>query len=187
MVTNINLTSPEISEKKSFSGKAVLISSFVILAVVITIYGALSFLNSRYAAEEIKLAGEISQEEGMISGTKFADIFDFHDRLNLADKVIDDHAYWDNLLKRMSAYVIPEVRLSKFSGQKDGSGGGTIEITGTAPSLDVISRELILLKDFPNLDSLEFKNAGQGTGSGGQPGELTFVASLKINKAAFQK
>ena len=132
-----------------------------LLVVVFAVYGVLFFLKSRYSlAGSNDFATDIpGAEQKQRSGV--CRHFDFQERLNLADKAIDDHAYWDSLLKRMSAYVIPEVKLTKFSGEKDQSGAGTVEISGTAPNLDAISRELILLKDFPNLDSLEFKNAGE--------------------------
>lgn len=187
MVTNINLSSPELAEKKTFTGKSVLVLSVSLLAVVFAVYGVLFFLKSRYSSQDQVISGQISQEQGKSSGAAFADILDFQERLNLADKAIDDHAYWDSLLKRMSAYVIPEVKLTKFSGKEDQSGAGTVEISGTAPNLDAISRELILLKDFPNLDSLEFKKAGASQAGSSQPGGVTFDASLKINKTAFQK
>jgi len=79
------------------------------------------------------------------------------------------------------------VKLTNFSGKKDPTGAGTVDISGIAQSLDALSRELILLKDFPNLDSLEFKNAGESQGQIGQSSGIKFDASLKMNKAAFQK
>ena len=187
MVTNINLSSPEVSEKKTFTGKSVLVLSAALLLVVLAAYGVLSFLKYRYSAEDTVISGQISEEQGKSSGVAFADILDFQERLNLADKAIDDHGYWDSMMKRISAYIIPEVKLTKFSGKKDQSGAGIVEISGTAPNLDAISRELILLKDFPNLDSLEFKNAGEAAGQSNQQSGIAFEASLKINKSAFQK
>ena len=159
----------------------------MLLVVVLVAYLAVFFLKSKYSAEDKAITDQISQEQSKINGATFADIVDFQGRLDSAGKVIDDHAYWDSMVKRMSNYIIPEVKLTKFSGKKDSTGAGTIEISGIASSLDALSRELILLKDFPNLDSLEFKNAGESQGQAGQSSGIKFDASLKMNKSAFQK
>jgi hypothetical protein len=187
MVTNIDLSSPEVVEKKSLTGKSALIFSVLLLVVVFAIFLALTFLRSKYSADDKMITDQISQEQSKANGPTFADIVDFQGRLDSAGKIIDDHAYWDSMAKRMSSYVIPEVKLTKFAGKKDATGAGTIDISGVASNLDALSRELILLKDFPNLDSLEFKNAGENQGQTGQSGGIKFDASLRVNKAAFQK
>jgi len=187
MATNINLSSPEVAEKRSFSGKSALIFSVLLLAVILAAYLAVSFLKSKYSASDKAISDQISQEQSKANGTTFTDIVDFQGRLDSAGKIIDDHAYWDSMVKRMSGYIIPEVKLTKFSGKKDSTGAGTVDISGIASNLDALSRELILLKDFPNLDSLEFKSAGESQGQIGQQGGVQFDASLKINKSAFQK
>jgi len=187
MVSNINLSSPEISEKKSISGKSALMLSAVLIAVVFAVYLTLFFLKSMYTNNDKATAEQITQEQAKINGVAFSDIFDFQDRLNLAGKALDDHGYWDNMTKRMSAYVIPEVRFTKLAGKKDPTGTGSIDISGVAQNLDALSRELILLKDLPNLDSMEFKNAGAVAAQSGEPGGISFDASLKINKTSFQK
>jgi hypothetical protein len=187
MASNIDLASPEMAEKKSISGKSALVFSVFLLVIVFAIFLVLTFLKSKYSADDKAISDQISQEQSKISGATFADIFDFQARLDSAGKIIDDHAYWDSTAKRMSSYVIPEVKLTSFSGKKDSTGSGTIEISGIASNLDALSRELILLKDFPGLDSLEFKNAGESQGQADQPGGIKFDASLKMNKSAFQK
>jgi len=187
MGTNINLSSPEVSEKKTMTGKSALIFSIILLFFVAAAYLAVSMLKSKYSAQDKSISDQILQEQSKVSGSTFADIIDFQGRLNLADKAVSDHAYWDAMAKRFSSYIIPEVKLTKFSGKTDPTGGGTIDVDGMAASLDALSRELILLKDFPGLDSLEFKNAGEKAGQAGQPGGISFSVNLKINKSAFQK
>lgn len=187
MVTNINLSSPDVVEKRSLTGKSALIFSALLVAVVLIVFLAVFFLKNKYSASDKAISDQISQEQSKINGSTFADILDFQERLDSAGKVIDDHAYWDSMVKSMSSYIIPEVKLTKFSGKKDSTGAGTIEISGIASNLDALSRELILLKDFPNLDSLEFKSAGENQGQTGQSSGIKFDASLKVNKAAFQK
>lgn len=187
MATNINLSSPEAVEKKSLTGKSALIFSAFLLVVVFAIFLVLTFLKLKYSADDKAITDQISQEQSKVNGVTFSDIIDFQGRLDSAGKIIDDHAYWDSMTQRMSAYVIPEVKLTKFAGKKDSTGAGIIDISGIAQNLDTLSRELILLKDFPNLDSLEFKNAGESQGQTGQPGGIKFDASLKVNKSAFQK
>lgn len=187
MASNMDFSSPEVAEKKSLTGKSALIFSALLLVIVFAIFLVLTFLKSKYSADDKAISGQISAEQSKIGGVTFADIVDFQTRLDSAGKIIDDHAYWDSMAKRMSSYVIPEVKLTNFSGKKDLTGAGTIDISGIASNLDALSRELILLKGFPNLDSLEFKNAGESQGQTGQPGGVKFDASLKMNKSAFQK
>lgn len=188
MVTNINLSSPEVAEKRSLTGKSALILSVVLLAVVAAAYATIIFLKSRYESQEKKVSAAIAEKQGEMKGSSFSDALDFQERLNLLDKVVDDHSYWDGLFVKMGSYIIPEVRLDKFSGKKDGAGGGIVEISGIATSMDALSRELILLKSFPGVDSFEFKQAGEKIGQGtDQQSGISFVASLKINKSSFQK
>jgi hypothetical protein len=187
MASNIDLTSPEVAEKKFLTGKSALIFSVLLLVIVFAIFLVLTFLKSKYSADDKVITDQISQEQSKVNGATFSDIIDFQERLDSAGKIIDDHGYWDSMTQRMSGYVIPEVKLTKFSGKKDATGAGMIDISGIAQNLDSLSRELILLKDFPNLDSLEFKNAGESQGQSGGVGGVNFDASLKVNKSAFQK
>lgn len=189
MVTNINLSSAEFSEseKRTFTGKSALIISLVLLAIVFLAFSIFSFLKARYISQNKEVLDQISQEEGKIRGTMFTDLLSFQEKLNLLDKVMDDHSYWDNLLRKMSGYFISEVRLTKFSGKKDASGAGIIEINGIASNLDTLSRELILLKGFPEINSLEFKNASENIGQADQSGGVMFEITLRVGKSAFQK
>lgn len=188
MVTNINLSAPEVAEKKSLTGKSALILSVALIVVALVAFVAIVFMKGKYESQEKEIDAAIVEKQSEIKGTAFSDAVDFQDRLDLLDKVIDDHSYWDGLLLEMGSYVIPEVRLDKFSGKKDGAGGGLVEISGTATNMDALSRELILLKSFPGLDSFEFKQAAEKAAqSTDQAGGISFDASLKINKSAFQK
>jgi len=188
MVTNINLSSPEVAEKRSLTGKSALILSFVLLVLVAAAYVAVLFLKGSYDNRGKEIDAAIIGKQSEIKGAAFSDSLDFQERLNLLEKVVDDHSYWDGLFVKMGNYIIPEVRLSKFSGTKDRAGGGTVEISGIAASMDALSRELILLKSFPGVDSFEFKQAEEKIGQGtDQQGGISFAASLKINKSSFQK
>ncbi len=188
MVTNINLSSPEVAEKRTLTGKSALILSIVLLAIVAAAYAAIIFLKSRYESQEKKVSAAIAEKQGEMKGSSFSDALDFQERLNLLDKVVDDHPYWDGLFVKMGSYMIPEVRLDKFSGTKDGAGGGLVEITGTAANMDALSRELILLKDLPGIDSFEFKQAGEKVVQGtDQQSGILFSVDLKMNQSAFQK
>lgn len=190
MVTNINLSSPELSEKKSLSGKTALIVSLLLLALVVIVYASIIFLKGHFESQAKAADVAITQERNKIKEPGVAAMIDFQERLNLLDKAVDGHSYWDALLLKMGNYIIPEVRLNKFSGKIDSAGAGLVDISGTAASLDALSRELILLKSFPNLDSFEFKDASDSSSNvqnGAQQGGISFDASLKINKAAFQR
>jgi hypothetical protein len=187
MAIDINLSSPEEDEKKNISGKPALIFSAFLMVFVLVVLSAVFFLKSKYAADNRAISDEISQEQSKVNGLTFVDIIDFQGRLDSAEKIIDDHDYWDSMAKRMSSYIIPDVKLTKFSGKKDPAGSREVDISGIASNLDALSKELILLKDFPNLDSLEFKDAVTNQGQADQAGGIAFSASLKLNKSAFQK
>jgi len=187
MTSNINLTSSETIEKKSITGKPALVFSALLLAAVFVSLFVIIFLKSRYVVQGQEIETEMTQEQAKIKGPIFADVLDFQERLGLLDKAVDDHGYWDSLLKKMGGYVIPEVRFEKLSGKRDLSGGGSISVQGLATNLDTLSRELILLKSFPEADSLEFKGASEKSGQGDGQSGISFEASLKIKKSAFQK
>jgi hypothetical protein len=188
MVTNINLSSPEVAEKRSLTGKSALILSVVLLAVVAAVYTAVFFLKGSYESQGKEIDAAITEKQNEIKGPAFTDALDFQERLNLLVKVVDDHSYWDGLFVKMGSYIIPEVRLDKFSGTKDEVGGGLVEISGIATNMDALSRELILLKSFPGVDSFEFKQAGEKIAQGvGQQSGISFSATLKMNKSSFQK
>jgi Tfp pilus assembly protein PilN len=188
MVTNINLSSPEVVEKRSLTGKSALTLSVVLLVIVAAAYAAVFFLKGKYENQEKEIDAAIIEKQSEIQGPAFSGALDFQERLNLLDKVVDDHSYWDGLFVKMGSYIIPEVRLDKFSGTKDGMGGGLIEISGIATSMDALSRELILLKSFPGVDSFEFKQAGEKISQASdQLSGISFEASLKMNKSSFLK
>jgi len=187
MVTNINLSSPEVANKRSLTGKSTLISSVVLIVIVVAVYVTIFFLKGKYEKQEKEIDMAIEEKQKEIQGPDFTGALDFQERLNLLDKVVDDHAYWDGLFMKISSYIIPEVRLDKFSGKKDGMGGGLVEISGNAASMDALSRELILLKSFSGVDSLEFKQAVEKTSQEtDQQSGISFDASLKMNKSSFE-
>ena len=183
MVTNINLASPESEKKIVFSGKVSLILSLTLLFLAIGIYAAVSFISSRYKSENIKIETQIRTENAKISGPEYAEMADFQEKLNLIEKVLEDHVYFESCLKNFSKYVLPEVRLSKFDWK---SGGNQVAVSGIAPNFDVLSRELILLKNSPLVQSVEFKSATESLNSQGQSG-INFELSANIKKEALNK
>jgi hypothetical protein len=188
MGTNINLSSPEIIEKRSLTGKSALIFSVVLLVLVAAAYTAAALMKGKYESQEKEISAAIAEKQDELRGASFSDAIDFQERLDLLDRVVDDHPYWGGLFVKMGSYIIPEVRLDKFSGKKEVGGGGLVEIGGIATSMDALSRELILLKSFPGVDSLEFKEAGERIGQEiDQQNGVSFSASLKMNNSSFQK
>jgi len=185
MATNINLSSSEEIEKKSMTGKTALVASALILVIVFGAQGAIMFLKSQTAGRQQTVESEITAEQAKLRNPDYSDMTDFQARLDLADKAVVDHGYWNNLLVKMSPYLIPEVRLTRFSGKMEAGGDAAVEIGGVAASLDALSRELLLLKTFPELNSLEFKGA-TAVAEEGRSG-INFNASLKIKKSALNK
>ncbi|MDD3487462.1 MAG: hypothetical protein PHF35_03755 [Candidatus Moranbacteria bacterium] len=159
------------------------------MAVVFGLYLFLKGMESRYVSQNENVLSQIETEKSKMNSPEFAEIIDFQNRLNLLDKIIDDHGYWDNMLKNMSGYIIPEARFSSISGKKEDGGDISISIAGIAPNIDAVSRELILLQSFPDLSSLEFENIGelQSTPETGGGGGVNFNVDLKIKDQAFQK
>jgi hypothetical protein len=187
MVTNINLVSPEEEKKSSLSGKNILVLSASILIVVFALLAVVVFLKNKYLADEKQASAQVEQQQNLLSGKEYLEIADFQSRLNLIEKIIGDHSYWDVFLKKMSGYVIPDTKLGSFSGKMDSTGLATVDVAGMATNNDTASRELILLKDFPGASSLEFGKMGIDAGQAEGQSAVLFGASLKIEKKAFQK
>ena len=178
MVTNINFAAPEGGKKISFSGKTSLILSGLLLVAVVGVYVTLSFLSVYYSKQEREVESQIQSESAKISGVAFAELADFQERLNLLDKILGDHLYFDGYLRNFSKYILPEVRLTDFSWK---SSGNEIILSGVAVNFDVLSRQLILLKNSPIVQSVEFKSATGSSGVEGQSGVI-FKLSTKLKK-----
>lgn len=187
MSTNINLVSPEDEKKIHLSGKPILAVSGLILIVVFAVLGAVTFLKNKYLADGTEVSAQITQQQSLLNGGKYAEVADFQSRLSLIEKIIEDHTYWDSFLKEMSKYVIPDTKLTSFSGEVDSEKIVVVDIEGTATNLDTASRELILLKNFPDATSMEFKKVGSEEAQAEGQNGISFDASLKIEKQAFQK
>ncbi|OGI27597.1 MAG: hypothetical protein A2359_04715 [Candidatus Moranbacteria bacterium RIFOXYB1_FULL_43_19] len=177
MATNINLATPENETKKILSGKTSLILSLLLLFLAIGIYAGVSFLSSRYLSQNSQVESQINAEKAKISGPEYAEITDFQERLDLIDKILGDQVYFENYIKNLSKYVLPETRLTLF-----GWKGSVNEITlsGITANFDALSKELILLKNSPLIQSIEFKSASESSGNEGQSGiKFELTASAK--------
>lgn len=183
MVTNINLVSPESGKKVSLTGKTTLILSVLLLLLTIGIYVAVRFLSNYYLREKNQVENQIQEESAKISGLEYAELADFQERLNLAENILGDHAYFDSYLKNFSKYVLSDVRLTSLD-WKDR--GGEVAILGMAANFDALSRELILLKNSPMIQSVEFKNATESSSTEGQSG-VKFDLTAKIKKEALNQ
>lgn len=182
MVTNINLVSPENENKMPLSGRATLLFSAALVVLILGIYGAISYLEKKYVSEKNRLETEIQAEKAKMNSPGFAALADFQERLDLLGKIIGDHAYWDEYLKRLSKYILPEIRLTDFS---SGEKADTITLKGVAPNFEALSRGIILLQKSPEVESIEFKSAGEKTETEGQTG-IDFELAVKANKDAFK-
>jgi len=183
MVTNINLAAPESEKKINLSGKASLVLSVLLLIATVGIYAGVSFLASRYLNEKEQIENQIQMMSAKISGPEYAEMADFHEKLDLAGKILEDHIYFDSYIKNFSKYILPEVRLTKFDWKGEGN---EIAISGTTANFDTLSRELILLKNSPIVQSVDFDSATESSGAEGQSG-VTFSLTAKIKKEALNK
>ena len=183
MVTNINLAAPESQNKINLTGKASLFLSLFLLLLAIGIYGGVSFLSSYYLNGKNQIENKIQAESARISGPAYAEVTDFQERLSLIDKIIEDHVYFDSYIKNFSKYVLPEVRLTSFDWKGEDS---ELALSGIATNFDTLSRELILLKNSPIIQSVEFKSATESSGTEGQSG-VKFDLTAKIKKEALNK
>lgn len=183
MTTNINLATPENETKKILSGKTSLILSLLLLFVAIGIYAGVSFLSSRYLSKNSQVESQINVENAKISGPEYAEITDFQERLDLIGKILGDHVYFENYIKNFSKYVLPETRLTLFDWK---SGKNEINLSGVTANFDALSKELILLKNSPLIQSVEFKSASESSGSEGQSG-ITFELAASAKKETLNK
>ncbi|OGI25211.1 MAG: hypothetical protein A3J76_03445 [Candidatus Moranbacteria bacterium RBG_13_45_13] len=180
MVSNINLVSSEVEKKTGFSGKASLIISVVLLVLAALGYTGLKILSSSYAKEKGAVETQIQSEKVKISGPEYAELADFQERLILLEQIIVDHSAYDSYLKNFSKYVMPGVRVSSLEWK---NGGGEVSISGIATNFDTLSRQLILFKNAPIIQSVEFKNATESLSEGGGVG---FTMTLKIDKESLK-
>lgn len=178
MVTNINLVSPESEKKPILTGKASLTLAVIFLVIALAVYGAVSYLSGRYLAEKQDLEAQIQNEKSKLSGPNYTTVTDFQERVTLLGKILGNHYYWNDYLKSLSKYVLPEVRLSKFDGDNEKN---SASIRGVAPNYDVLARELILLQKFPGVSSVEFQSASED-----QSG-VQFNLNVVLNKEALKR
>lgn len=181
MVSNINLVSSEGEKKAGFSGKASLVTSVALLALVILGYTGLKILSSSYAKEKGAVETQIQSEKAKMSGPEYAELADFQERLVLLEQIIGDHSAYDSYLKNFSKYVMPGVRVSNLDWK---NGGGELSISGIAANFDTLSRQLILFKNSPIIQSVEFKNAAESLNEGSSG--VKFTMTLKINKESLK-
>src|SRR4030042_4448625 len=179
MTTSINLVSPENEDKRKFTGKTALFISVGLVIVILGAYGVISIFGRKYSSEQKNLEAQIQDEKTKISGPAYASVADFQERLNLLEKIIADHPYWSDYVKDFSRYLLPDVRLSSFSGSL---GEGKISIKGVAPSYEALSRQIILLQKFPGAKSVEFKDS-----SAADQGGIDFGLEITVNGEAFKK
>lgn len=182
MATNINLVSPEGEKKSLLTGKAALFFSILLVVLVLGVYGAISYLGKNYTAEKNQIETEVQAEKAKMEGPAYAALADFQERIDLLDKIIDDHAYWDEYLKNLSKYVLPEVRFTEFTG---GEKEDSVSVKGIAPNFEVLSRGIILLQEYPGVDAIEFKSANEKTGADSQAG-IEFELAMTMNKSALK-
>jgi Tfp pilus assembly protein PilN len=183
MVTNINLAAPEGEKKTLLTGKTSLVLSVVLLLITVGAYVGVIFLSGYYLGKKNQIENQVQTEKARISGPEYAEVSDFQERLNLLDKVLEDHVYFDNYVKSFSKYILPETRLSSFEWKGDTS---EITIAGTTTNFDTLSKELILLKNSPIVQSVEFKSATESKSAEGQSG-VTFGLTAKIKKEELNK
>ncbi len=183
MVTNINLVAPESEKKTVLSGKTSLVLSVLILFSAIAAYAVVSVLSGSYLKQKNQVENLIKTENEKISGSKYADMADFQERLNLVGEILDDHLYLNSYVKNFSKYVLPEVHLLSFSSK---SSGEEISLSGIAPNFDAVSREIILLKNSPIVQSVEFNSATETSGTEGQS-VVSFGLTVKIKKDSLNK
>ena len=184
MVTNINLAAPEVKSKTLLTGKSTLTLSIALVLLTLLVFGAVLYFKNSYGAQAGQTESDMKKEKSKMSGTTYSDLFDFQKRLILLDGVLGSHSYWDSFLRNFSQYVIPDVRLTSLSFDEKEK---TLNLKGIASNFEVLSREIILLKSYPGADSVEFKNATEGTTSGGGQSGVNFELNIKTNQSVFKK
>lgn len=178
MVTNINLVSPDSGSKSIFSGKATLVLSISLVFLVLVAYGAIYIVTKNYSSKRAAFESEIQLENAKMMSPEYASMADFQEKATLLGKIVDDHAYWDNYLKELSKFVLPEIRFSKIMGNEKGN---DLAIKGIATNFDSLSKGMILLQRFPGISSIEFKRAAEKSGSDGSQSGIEFDLTAAVN------
>jgi len=183
MVTNINLVAPEEEKKTALSGRTTMALSFSLLLAVLAIWLILAQISRAYQSQQTSIENQIQQEKNKISGQDYAVLADFQQKVNLLNRIIPDHSYFDVYLRNFSQYLLPEVSLVSL---KWDSSGDKVTLQGSAPSFDALSKAMILLKKYPNLASIELKNASEAPAQNGSVG-ISFEINAVVNKTAYDK
>jgi hypothetical protein len=182
MVTNINLSSSEIEKKPALTGKSTLIISIFLLVAAIVIYGVLVFLRDKYTKDAEQVKSAIEQGKKELSGSDYADVADFQERLNLLDGIISSRFSWSRFIPEFGKYVLPEVKLNSFSPAE-----GSLPISGTASSYEAVFREINLLKKLSGVELVELNDASEAVVKEGESARISFKADLKLNKKTFME
>lgn len=183
MVTNINLVAPDSGNKSPFTGKSALLLSISLLVIVAVAYGVISYFKSSYVAQNKDLEKSVESEKKKLTGDSYLDLFDFQERLVLLDKIVADHSYWDDFLKDFSRYIIPEVTLTKLTYNEK---NGVLSLVGNATNYENLSRELILLRDYPGAKSVDFKNSSEETATSNRQGGISLNVEITLDKSVLR-
>lgn len=184
MVSNINLAGTEFEKKPSLSGKSSLVISVALLVLAVVIYAFLSIYNNSLSSRKNNLESQIQQEKMKTQGPAYVKLADFQERLMLIKKIIGGYSYPEPYLRNFSQFVSPEVHLTSFSWKNDGQ---TMTISGIAPNFDSLSKEVILLKTDPEIDSLEFKQANEAAGAANSIPGVQFGIDAKLVPTALNQ
>jgi Tfp pilus assembly protein PilN len=183
MVTNIDLSSSEEAPSEhKLGGKSALIFSGVLVVAAILANFGLNYLKNDYVAKEQQAQSDLATKRIAMSGSAFADLMDFQERLKFLDSTLTNRTDWDVFLKEFSQYVMPEVRLNDLSYDPK---AGDLTFNAVAPNIDTVAKEVVLLKKFPQTVAVEFGGATENA-NGDSAQKMSFNIKIKL-KAKEQK
>jgi hypothetical protein len=178
MVTNIDLSSEEQAPSDhKFGGKSALFISAGLIVAAILAQFALDYLKNDYTNKERQAQSELASKKVALTGTAYADLVDFQERLKFLDNTVSGRTDWDKFLKEFSQYVAPEVKLNNLSYDPKNK---EFSMDAVAPNIDTVAKEVVLLKKFPQTDSIEFGGATESVDSTDSSKKTSFNVKIKL-------
>ncbi|MFA5872131.1 MAG: hypothetical protein WC858_05450 [Parcubacteria group bacterium] len=184
MVTNIDLTAgDDVSSEHKFGSKSTLFLAVGLIVVVVLAQLGLNYFKNSYVNKQQQAQATLVSKKAAVSGAAYADLVDFQERLEFLDSASNSRTDWDVFLKEFSQYVIPEVKLNDLTYDPKAD---ELSFSATAPDINTAAREIVLLKKFPQTDSIEFSGASEELNNADGTKKTAFSVKIKL-KASSQK
>ncbi|HLA40669.1 MAG: hypothetical protein A2855_00380 [Candidatus Liptonbacteria bacterium RIFCSPHIGHO2_01_FULL_57_28] len=143
--------------------RGLLLVSGAILGLVVVIYVGLAFGYKAYLESSLKdVESQIAKFSASVSQEDRAQIQGFYSQLVNLRTLLANHTVASPVLALLERTVQPDVYYTKLTMNANNN---QAILTGTARSLEAIAAQAAAFKDQPEVDRIDFNNAGAQTGN----------------------